>query len=92
MLARRLTTMLSDLTLAEAIETTRVHSMVLTGGRSVLVARLPAAASKSNGGNRSVIREGYSDNCQYIDGVQSIDHLTHYRPYSLAIESSPKPS
>jgi hypothetical protein len=58
MFARRLTPMLPDLTLAEAIETTRVHSMVcLTGGRSVLMARLPAAASKSDGGNRSAIRD-----------------------------------
>ncbi len=38
MLARRLTTILPAMTLAEAIETTRVHSVAgLTGGRTALV-------------------------------------------------------
>jgi len=38
MLARRLATILPTLTLAEAIETTRIHSVMgLTGGRTALV-------------------------------------------------------
>ena len=38
MLARRLTTILPAMTLAEAIETTRIHSVAgLTGDRTVLV-------------------------------------------------------
>ena len=38
MLARRLTTILPAMTLAEAIETTRIHSVAgLTGDRSALV-------------------------------------------------------
>jgi magnesium chelatase family protein len=38
MLARRLTTILPAMTLAEAIETTRIHSVAgLTGDRTILV-------------------------------------------------------
>ena len=42
MLARRLTTILPAMTLAEAIETARIHSLVgLTGDRTVLVTTRP---------------------------------------------------
>jgi magnesium chelatase family protein len=42
MLARRLTTILPAMTLAEAIETTRVHSVAgLTGARTALVTTRP---------------------------------------------------
>ena len=45
MLARRLTTILPAMTLAEAIETTRMHSVVgLTGDRTALVTTRPFRA------------------------------------------------
>jgi Magnesium chelatase, subunit ChlI len=45
MLARRLTTILPDMTVAEAIETTRIHSVTgLTGGRTAWVTIRPCHA------------------------------------------------
>jgi magnesium chelatase family protein len=45
MLARRLTTILPTMTLAEAIETTRIHSVAgLTGDRTALVTTRPFRA------------------------------------------------
>jgi hypothetical protein len=45
MLARRLTTILPAMTLAEAIETTRIHSVAgLTGDRTALVTARPCRA------------------------------------------------
>jgi magnesium chelatase family protein len=45
MLARRLTTILPAMTLAEALETTRLHRVAgLTGGRTALVATRPCRA------------------------------------------------
>jgi hypothetical protein len=45
MLARRLTTILPAMTLPEAIETTRIHSVAgLTGGRTALVTTRPCRA------------------------------------------------
>jgi magnesium chelatase family protein len=45
MLARRLTTILPAMTLAEAIETTRIHSVAgLTGDRTALVTTSPFPA------------------------------------------------
>jgi magnesium chelatase family protein len=45
MLARRLTTILPSMTLAEAIETTRIHRVAgLTGARTALMTVYPSAA------------------------------------------------
>jgi magnesium chelatase family protein len=45
MLARRLTTILPAMTLAEAIETMRIHSVAgLTGDRTALMATRPCRA------------------------------------------------
>ena len=45
MLARRLTTILPAMTLAEALETTRIHSVAgLTGDRTALVTTRPCRA------------------------------------------------
>jgi magnesium chelatase family protein len=45
MLARRLTTILPEMTLAEAIETTRIHRVAgLTGGRTAFVTMRPFRA------------------------------------------------
>ena len=45
MLARRLTTILPDMALAEAIETTRIHSVAgLTGRRTAFVTTRPCRA------------------------------------------------
>ena len=46
-MARRLTTILPALTLAEAIETTRIHSVAgLTGGRTAFVTTSPCPAPR----------------------------------------------
>jgi magnesium chelatase family protein len=45
MLARRLTTILPEMSLAEAIDTTRIHSVAgLTDGRTALVTSRPGRA------------------------------------------------
>jgi magnesium chelatase family protein len=45
MLTRRLTTILPAMTLAEALDTTRIHSVAgLTGNRTVLVTARPCCA------------------------------------------------
>jgi magnesium chelatase family protein len=45
MLARRLTTILPSMTLAEAIETTRIHRVAgLTGARTAFMTVYPSAA------------------------------------------------
>jgi magnesium chelatase family protein len=45
MLARRLTTILPEMTLAEAIDTTRIHRVAgLTGGRTAFVTTRPCRA------------------------------------------------
>jgi magnesium chelatase family protein len=45
MLARRLTTILPTMSLAEALETTRIHSVAgLTGGRTAVVTTRPCRA------------------------------------------------
>jgi magnesium chelatase family protein len=67
MLARRLTTILPAMTLAEAIETTRIHRVAgLTGDRTALVTTRPCRAPSpyplgcgaDRRGPRAVPREG----------------------------------
>jgi Magnesium chelatase, subunit ChlI len=59
MLARRLTTILPALTLAEAIETTRIHRVAgLTGGRTAVVTTRPFRAPHHTVSDVSVIGGG----------------------------------
>jgi magnesium chelatase family protein len=60
MLARRLTTILPAMTLAEAIETTRIHSVAgLTGARTALVTTRPCRASHQTISDAGLIGGGY---------------------------------
>jgi predicted ATPase with chaperone activity len=56
MLARRLTTILPAMTLAEAIETTRIHSVAgLTGDRTALVTTRPFRAPHQTSSDAGLI-------------------------------------
>jgi magnesium chelatase family protein len=60
MLARRLTTILPAMTLAEAIETTRVHSIAgLTGDRTALVTTCPFRAPHHTSSDVGLIGGGH---------------------------------
>jgi hypothetical protein len=59
MLARRLTTILPAMILAEAIETTRIHRVAgLTGGRTTLVPTRPSRAPHQTISDVPLIGEG----------------------------------
>jgi predicted ATPase with chaperone activity len=59
MLARRLTTILPAMSLAEALETTRIHSVAgLTGDRTALVTTRPFRAPPSHHLGRGADRRG----------------------------------
>ena len=59
MLARRLTTILPAMTLAEAIETTRIHRVAgLTGDRTALVTTRPCRAPHHTISDVGLIGEG----------------------------------
>jgi magnesium chelatase family protein len=60
MLARRLTTILPAMTLAEAIETMRIHSVAgLTGDRTALVTTRPCRALHHTSSDMSLIGGGH---------------------------------
>src|SRR5215475_11844217 len=60
MLARRLTTILPAMTLAEAIETTRIHCVAgLTGDRTALVTNRPFRAPHHNTPDAGLIGGGH---------------------------------
>jgi predicted ATPase with chaperone activity len=84
MLARRLTTILPAMTLAEAIETTRIHSVAgLTGDRTALVTnrrdrgslRSSTATRTGNGSDDFAIRGRCSDNRTCVGGIMLTPHL-----------------
>jgi magnesium chelatase family protein len=60
MLARRLTTILPAMTLAEAIETTRIHRVAgLTGNRTALITTHPCHSSHQTMSDADLIGGGY---------------------------------
>jgi predicted ATPase with chaperone activity len=60
MLARRLTTILPTMTLAEAIETTRIHRVAgLTGDRTALVTPRPSRAPRQTLSDMGLIGAGH---------------------------------
>jgi Magnesium chelatase, subunit ChlI len=64
MLARRLTTILPAMTLAEAIETTRFHSVAgLTGDRTALVTTRPCRAPHQTSSEAALIGGGHVPRC-----------------------------
>jgi hypothetical protein len=85
MLARRLTTILPAMTLAEAIETTRIHSVAgLTGDRTTLVTTRPSRAPHHTISDAGLIGGGHVPT---PGEVADIPHcLFHFWEYS-AVES-----
>src|SRR5262245_46336350 len=84
MLARRLTTILPAMTLAEAIETTRIHSVAgLTGDRTALVTTRPFRAPHHTISDVGLIGGGHVPMPGEVSlahhGVLFLDELPEFR-------------
>jgi len=94
MLARRLTTILPAMTLAEAIETTRIHSVAgLTGDRTALVTTRPFRAPHHTISDAGLIGGGHvpmpGDVPRAHYGVRCLDALTECRRHVLEVLRQP---
>jgi magnesium chelatase family protein len=90
MLARRLTTILPAMTLAEALETTRLHRVAgLTGGRTALVATRPCRAPHHTISNAGLIGGGHVPLPGEVSlahhGVPFLDALSEFRRRVLEV-------
>jgi magnesium chelatase family protein len=88
MLARRLTTILPDLTLAEAIDTTRIHSVAgLTGRRTACVTTRPCRAPHQPMADGGLIGGGQVPRPGEVSlahhGVLFLDELPECRRHGL---------
>jgi hypothetical protein len=94
MLARRLTTILPAMTLAEAIETTRIHRVAgLTGDRTALVTTRPFRAPHHTISDAGLIGGGHvpmpGDVSLAHDGVLFLDELPEFRRHVLEVLRQP---
>src|SRR5215510_3091594 len=94
MLARRLTTILPAMTLAEAIETTRLHSVAgLTGDRTALVTTRPFRAPHHTISDAGLIGGGHvpmpGDVALAHNGVRFLDELPEFRRHVLEVLRQP---
>jgi magnesium chelatase family protein len=94
MLARRLTTILPPMTLVEAIETTRIHSVAgLTGERTTLVTTRPFRASHQTISDAGLIGGGHipmpSEVSLAHNGVLFLDELPEFRRHMLEVLRQP---
>jgi magnesium chelatase family protein len=94
MLARRLTTILPAMTLAEAIETTRIHSVAgLTGDRTAFVTTRPCRAPHQTLSDAGLIGGGHvpmpGDVSLAHHGVLFLDELPEFRRHVLAVLRQP---
>jgi magnesium chelatase family protein len=90
MLARRLTTILPAMTLAEAIETTRIHRVAgLTGDRSMLITTRPFRASHHTISDAGLIGGGHvprpGEGSLAHHGVLFLDELPECRCHVLEV-------
>jgi magnesium chelatase family protein len=90
MLARRLTTILPAMTLAEALETARIHRVAgLTGGRTALVATRPCRAPHHTISNAGLIGGGHVPLPGEVSlahhGVPFLDALPEFRRRVLEV-------
>jgi Magnesium chelatase, subunit ChlI len=90
MLARRLTTILPTMTLAEAIETTRIHSVAgLTGDRTALVTTRPFRAPHHTISDAGLIGGGHvpmpGDVSLAHHGVRFLDERPECRRHVLEV-------
>ena len=94
MLARRLTTILPAMTLAEAIETTRIHSVAgLTGDRTALVTTRPFRAPHHTISDAGLIGGGHVPMPGEVSlahhGVLFLDELPEFRRHVLEVLRQP---
>jgi magnesium chelatase family protein len=94
MLARRLTTILPAMTLAEAIETTRIHSVAgLTGARTALVTTHPCRTPRHTISDVGLIGGGAvpmpGDVSRAHNGVLFLDELPEFRRHVLEVLRQP---
>jgi magnesium chelatase family protein len=94
MLARRLTTILPAMTLAEAIETTRIHSVAgLTGDRTALVTTRPFRAPHQTISDAGLIGGGHVPMPGEVslahNGVRFLDELPEFRRHVLEVLRQP---
>src|SRR5882724_4079430 len=94
MLSRRLTTILPAMTLAEAIETTRIHSVAgLTGDRTAWVTTRPCCAPHHTISDAGLIGGGHvpmpGDVSLAHHGVLFLDELPECRRHVLEVLRQP---
>jgi magnesium chelatase family protein len=94
MLARRLTTLLPAMTLAEAIETTRIHRVAgRTGDRTALVTTRPCRAPHQTLSDAGLIGGGHVPMPGEVslahNGVRFLDELPECRRYVLEVLRQP---
>jgi magnesium chelatase family protein len=94
MLARRLTTLLPDLTLPEAIETTRIHRVAgLTGDRTAFVTTRPFRAPHHTISDVGLIGGGHVPMPGEVSlahhGVLFLDELPEFRRHVLEVLRQP---
>jgi magnesium chelatase family protein len=94
MLARRLTTILPAMTLAEAIETTRIHRVAgLTGDRTALVTTRPFRAPHQTISDAGLIGGGQVPRTGEVslahNGVRFLDELPKCRRHVLEVLRQP---
>jgi predicted ATPase with chaperone activity len=94
MLARRLTTILPEMSLAEAIETTRIHSVAgLTDGRTALVTSRPFRAPHHTISDVGLIGGGQIPTPGEVSlahhGVLFLDELPEFRRHVLEVLRQP---
>jgi magnesium chelatase family protein len=94
MLARRLTTILPAMTLAEAIETTRIHSVAgLTGDRTAWVTTRPCRAPHHTISDAGLIGGGHVPMPGEVSlahhGVLFLDEWPEFRRHVLEVLRQP---
>jgi hypothetical protein len=94
MLARRLTTILPAMTLAEAIETTRIHRVAgLTGDRTALVTTRPCRAPHHTLSDAGLICGGHVPMPGEVslahNGVRFLDEWPEFRRHVLKVLRQP---
>ena len=94
MLARRLTTILPAMTLAEAIETTRIHHVAgLTGDRTAWVTPRPCRAPHHSIADAGLVGGGHVPMPGEVSlahhGVLFLDELPEFRRHVLEVLRQP---
>jgi magnesium chelatase family protein len=94
MLARRLTTILTAMTLAEALETTRIHRVAgRTGDRTALVTTRPCRAPHHTNSDVGLIGGGHVPMPGEVSlahhGVLFLDELAEFRRHVLEVLRQP---